>query len=137
MSRSYIRIGAVSGAVSVILGAFGAHYLKSLLGDAAVKTFQTGVEYQFYHSLALVLTGVLMLFKESKGLIRAGRLFLGGIALFSGSLYVLTLIKATGDVGLKSIGLITPLGGILFVAGWISLAFGVSGSTHKDGGNSL
>lgn len=137
MNRTYIQMGAVLGAISVILGAFGAHYLKTLLGEDAVKSFHTGVEYQFYHSLALILTGLLLLFKQTKGLVRAGRFFIGGIVLFSGSLYILTLLKATGDVGLKSIGLITPLGGLLFIAGWISLAFGVSGPTHKDGDKSL
>ena len=135
MYKVYIRIGAILGAIAVLFGAFGAHYLKSILGDTAVTTFNTGVEYQFYHSLALLLTGLLISSTPSNGLKWAGRLFIGGIILFSGSLYLLTILKATGDVGLKSIGLITPLGGLLFVGGWICLAFGISGYTHKHRDN--
>jgi uncharacterized membrane protein YgdD (TMEM256/DUF423 family) len=129
MYKVYIRIGAILGALAVLFGAFGAHYLKSILGDTAVKTFNTGVEYQFYHSLALLLTGLLISSTPSNGLKWAGRLFIGGIILFSGSLYLLTILKATGDVG------ITPLGGLLVVGGWISLALGISGYTHKHRDN--
>lgn len=138
MNRTFIRIGAISGAFAVILGAFGAHTLKNILAEDALKAFHTGVEYQFYHSLALLIVGLLIASEPaSKGLKRAGNLFLGGIILFSGSLYLLTLFKATGDVGLKSIGLITPIGGLLFVAGWLSLAFGVSQTAHKHGDKGL
>lgn len=137
MHKSFIQVGAISGALAVLLGAFGAHYLKSILGMDAVQTFNTGVEYQFYHSCALILTGFMMQFNASKGLVRAGRFFIGGIVLFSGSLYVLTLLKATGDVGLKSIGLITPLGGLFFIGGWISLALGVSAEAYKDADKGL
>ena len=138
MNKNFIRIGAISGALAVILGAFGAHALKNILAEEGLKTFHTGVEYQFYHSLALLIVGLLTaLTPASKGLKWAGNLFVGGIILFSGSLYLLTLLKATGDVGLKSIGLITPLGGLLFVGGWISLALGVSQTAHKHGDKGL
>lgn len=138
MNKYFIRIGAISGALAVILGAFGAHALKNILAEEALKTFHTGVEYQFYHSLALLIVGLFTASAPaSKGLKWAGNLFLGGIILFSGSLYVLTLLKATGDVGLKSIGLITPIGGLLFVVGWISLALGVSQTAHKHGDKGL
>lgn len=138
MNKTFIRIGAISGALAVIFGAFGAHALKNILTEEALNTFHTGVTYQFYHSIALLIVGLLMVSTPvSKGLKRAGYLFTGGIILFSGSLYVLTLLKATGDVGLKSIGLITPIGGLLFVMGWICLAFGVSQSAHKHGDKGL
>ena len=68
MYKVYIRIGAILGALAVLFGAFGAHYLKLILGDTAVKTFNTGVEYQFYHSLALLLTGLLISSTPSNGL---------------------------------------------------------------------
>lgn len=136
MHKTFIRIGALSAGLSVILGAFGAHALKAIVAEDALKTFHTGVEYQFYHSLAILLVGILMVAQPSKGLSRAGGLFLTGIIFFSGSLYVLTFLKATGDVGLKSIGLVTPIGGIFFIGGWLSLAFGLSNGTHKHGDKS-
>lgn len=132
MYKVFIRFAAIFAALAVLLGAFGAHYLKSILGESGVGTFNTGVEYQFYHALALMFTGFLLSTTSSKGLIWAGRLFIGGIILFSGSLYILTITKAVGDVGLTSIGLITPLGGLLFIGGWICLAFGITGSPQKQ-----
>jgi uncharacterized membrane protein YgdD (TMEM256/DUF423 family) len=109
----------------VILGAFGAHKLKELVPMETVSTFQTGVTYQFYHVFALLAVGILYAHIPSAQLIWAGRFFLTGILLFSGSLYALTLLKATETVGLRGIGAITPLGGLFFIAGWVALLLGV------------
>lgn len=131
MNKLFIRVGAISGGLSVALGAFGAHALKTIVPEEAQHTFHTGVEYQFYHSLALLIVGLLWGANPSKSLKWAGNLFIGGIIFFSGSLYILTLMKATGEVGIRSFGLITPIGGLLFMGGWLSLALGIPRTIHK------
>jgi len=124
MHKGFINIAAIFGALSVILGAFTAHYLKEHISDYAVNIFETGVRYQFYHVFALLAAGIL--YKEFPGkFIRwAGILFIAGIILFSGSLYCLTLIKGFVIPGYKWLGAITPVGGLLFIIGWIFLFAG-------------
>lgn len=103
------------------LGAFGAHSLKKIAGINAdtIASFETGVRYQFYHTFALLAVAILYERFHRKSLIWAGNLFIGGIMLFSGSLYVMTLLKATQQVGVAGIGMITPFGGLLFIGGWL------------------
>lgn len=115
------------GALAVALGAFGAHKLKQLVPPETVGTFETGVRYQFYHVFALVIVAILYERFPGRLLPYAGNCFLIGILLFSGSLYLLTILKATDTVGLKGIGAITPIGGLFFIAGWVMLALGVMG----------
>ena len=121
MSKRFIRYAAILGALSVALGAFGAHALKKLVEADVVATFETGVRYQFYHTFALLAIGILYRRMPTKIMEWAGILFISGIVLFSGSLYLLTYLNATETVGLKGVGAITPLGGLCFVAGWICL----------------
>jgi len=121
MHKKFLITGALLGAVAVALGAFGAHGLKKIVPEETVITFQTGVQYQMYHALALLLTGVLSERFPSKLTSYAGWFFIFGILLFSGSLYLLALLKATETVGLSKIGLITPFGGISFIVGWLCL----------------
>lgn len=121
MSKRFVRYAAILGALSVILGAFGAHGLKKLVSPEAVATFETGVRYQFYHTFAILALGCLYRRLPGKLMEWSCRLFLSGIVLFSGSLYMLTFLEATENVGLKGIGAITPVGGLCFVAGWICL----------------
>lgn len=118
MHKGYLRAAALLGALSVILGAFGAHGLKQIVPVETVATFETGVRYQFYHTFALLAVGILFNGKWTK---YAGICFLIGILLFSGSLYALTALAATETVGLRGIGAITPFGGLFFIAGWIFL----------------
>ena len=125
MHRVYLKIGAFIGAFSVLLGAFAAHQLKQYLAPDVLATFQTGVTYQFYHALALLATGILLKRYPNDWIIWAGRLFVVGIILFSGSLYLLAMLKSIKDIGLGGFGLITPVGGLLLVAGWISLMLGI------------
>jgi uncharacterized membrane protein YgdD (TMEM256/DUF423 family) len=125
MHRVYLKIGALIGAISVLLGAFAAHQLKQYLAPDVLATFQTGVTYQFYHALALLVTGILLKRYPNDWIIWAGRLFVVGIILFSGSLYLLAMLKSIKDIGLGGFGLITPVGGLLLVAGWISLMVGI------------
>lgn len=125
MHKTFLVWAALLGGLAVILGAFGAHKLKELVPMETVSTFQTGVTYQFYHVFALLAVGILYAHIPAPQLVWAGRFFLIGILLFSGSLYALTLLKATETVGLRGIGAITPLGGLFFIAGWVALLLGV------------
>jgi len=125
MNKTFLAAGALLGALAVALGAFGAHGLKKIVPEETVQTFQTGVQYQMYHSLALLLTGLLYE-KYSNRLARiAGILFITGVILFSGSLYLLAAFKATETVGFEKFGLITPFGGLAFIAGWVCLLLSV------------
>jgi uncharacterized membrane protein YgdD (TMEM256/DUF423 family) len=129
MHKGFLITASVMGAMCVALGAFGAHALKKIVPPETVATFETGVRYQFYHTFALIFVAILLGAFPGKWLINAGWLFIFGVVLFSGSLYVLTIIKATNTVGLRGIGIITPVGGLLFVAGWICLLIGLIGSS--------
>lgn len=120
MTRMLIAAGAIGAALSVMLGAFGAHALKSRLPPEILATFQTGVQYQFYHALGLILIGIIAQFTRASAILTAsGALMLAGILLFSGSLYVICL------TGLRGFGLVTPIGGVAFSAAWLLLAVGV------------
>ena len=133
MHKLFLVIASISGALSVVVGAFGAHALKKLVSDESVSTFETGVRYQFYHTFALLAVAILFNFIPGRWLTAAGWLFIFGILLFSGSLYLLTVLKATNTVGMRGIGIITPIGGLFFVAGWLSLLVGIitSGTTFS------
>lgn len=125
MNKTFIQIAAWLGALSVILGAFGAHGLKKLVDENALNVYETAVRYQFYHVLALALVGVLYKEFSSKLLYYAGSFFIIGIIFFSGSLYVLTYKVAAHIDGLNWIGPITPIGGLFFIIGWVCLALGL------------
>ena len=121
MHKKYIALGSVLAAIAVALGAFGAHGLERIVAAETVQTFQTGVQYQMYHALALLLTGILYEGTSPKFARIAGILFLTGIILFSGSLYLLTAGKAAETVALDKAGIITPVGGLAFISGWLFL----------------
>jgi uncharacterized membrane protein YgdD (TMEM256/DUF423 family) len=121
MQKFFLIIGTILGGLSVALGAFGAHGLKKLVPAETVATYQTGVQYQMYHALALLVLGVLADRYMSNFVSYAGWFFLAGIVLFSGSLYLIVSMHAMNKDIPTSINLITPLGGLLFIAGWILL----------------
>ncbi|SHL20163.1 Uncharacterized membrane protein YgdD, TMEM256/DUF423 family [Chitinophaga jiangningensis] len=125
MHKSFLVWAAALGALAVVLGAFGAHKLKELVPPETVGTFQTGVTYQFYHVFALLATGILFAQAPGAQMLWAGRCFIIGIFLFSGSLYLLTMMKATETVGLSKLGIITPIGGVFFIVGWVLLLLSV------------
>ncbi|MET6996166.1 DUF423 domain-containing protein [Chitinophaga defluvii] len=125
MHKNFLVWAAVLGALAVIFGAFGAHKLKELVPAETVSTFQTGVTYQFYHVFALLAVGILFAHIPGTQLVWAGRCFIIGTILFSGSLYLLTMLKMTDTVGLRGIGAITPIGGVFFIAGWVCLLLAV------------
>jgi uncharacterized membrane protein YgdD (TMEM256/DUF423 family) len=119
MYKPFLISGVIAAGMAVALGAFGAHGLKKTVDAATIETFKTGVQYQFYHALALIITGLFAEKFSAKEIRRAGQSFLGGIILFSGSLYGITAFKTLQSETPKWVGLVTPLGGILFIAGWI------------------
>lgn len=126
MHKGFLVSSAFIGALSVILGAFGAHGLKKIVSSDALVTYETAVRYQFYHVFALALTGLLFASGSTSLMKAAGVLFIIGMILFSGSLYLLTYKSAAQIQGLGWVGPITPIGGSLLVAGWICLALGLS-----------
>jgi uncharacterized membrane protein YgdD (TMEM256/DUF423 family) len=117
MAKLFITLASLSGMLAVTLGAFGAHALRGKLDDYLMGVFETAVQYHFYHSLALLGVGILALSQPQTAMLKsAGWLFLIGIAVFSGSLYLLAI------TGTKWLGAVTPLGGLAFIAGWGCLA---------------
>lgn len=118
MTRIFMAIAAILAGIAVAAGAFASHALKEKLTERALEIFETGARYQMYHSLALLLVAVLLSRAEASQtpLLASGSAFLVGIALFSGSLYALSLS------GINWLGAITPLGGAAFLVGWSCLA---------------
>ena len=117
MSRLFFILGSINAATAVTMGAFGAHFLKTKISEDMLSVFQTAVQYHFYHSLGLLIVGLLTLyFKPEKYLKIAGWMMFIGIILFSGSLYILS---ATGA---RWPGIITPFGGIAFIISWVYIA---------------
>ncbi|MUG66179.1 MULTISPECIES: DUF423 domain-containing protein [Paenibacillus] len=116
MQRMFIAWGAVLMALSVAIGAFGAHMLEDRIGADALAVYETGVHYHMIHGIAILITGLLAgVSGNSRGLFWVGTLFIVGTIIFSGSLYVLSIS------GIKWLGAITPIGGTAFIAGWIAL----------------
>lgn len=125
--KSMMVLGSVLAGLGVVLGAFGAHKLKQLVPAESVNTFQTGVQYQMYHAFALIIAGLIADRVVASGQLSwAGWSFLIGIVLFSGSLYALVALKATQKVGLGGLGILTPIGGLFFIAGWVLLALAIA-----------
>lgn len=120
-TRTLLATAAGAAGLAVILGAFGAHALKARLTPDQLQTFETGVRYQMYHALALFVCAWLI-DRGLPGASAAGGLFLAGILLFSGSLYLLATRELTGLNSWRWLGPVTPLGGLCFIAGWITLA---------------
>ena len=119
MDRLWIGLGALYGFLAVALGAFGAHALKARLSADMLAVWRTGVEYHFYHALALLMLGLVARQMPSPAINAGGVCFAAGVLLFSGSLYALALS------GIRVLGAITPLGGLLFLAGWALLGYAV------------
>jgi len=118
MSKTFLIIGSIGGFLSVALGAFAAHGLKSHLNPELLNTFHTAVTYQFFHSLLLIMIGILLMLKpNAKYFDYAGIAIIIGTLLFSGSLYLLVI------TGIKTLGIITPIGGTFFLIGWLLMCF--------------
>jgi uncharacterized membrane protein YgdD (TMEM256/DUF423 family) len=116
MQKLILMSASVFGALSVMIGAFGAHALRATLeAQNRIETFETAVKYQFYHTIALLAIGLLMYKVSDKLLGYAGYSMIGGILIFSGSLYILCLS------GVRWLGAITTIGGVLMIVGWVLL----------------
>lgn len=120
MSKLFLILGSINAAAAVTMGAFGAHSLKTKLSQDMLSVFQTAVQYHFYHSLGLLIVGLLAIYlKPEKHIKIAGWMMFMGIILFSGSLYLLSI------TGIRWLGIITPFGGIAFILSWIFIAVAV------------
>lgn len=119
MRKGFFLLAALSGFMSVVLGAFAAHGLKTVASPEMIVIFNLGVEYQFYHTFALISVAFAGHWFSSRLLDWAGYLFIVGMTLFSGSLYIYALF------GTKWTGLITPIGGVCFLVGWLLIAVAV------------
>lgn len=117
MAQMTFIVAALSGLLAVAFGAFGAHAVRGRFDDYSLRIFETAVQYQFYHTLALLAVGLLLLRFPSSSLLQSSSwLFIIGIAIFSGSLYLLSF------TGMRWLGAVTPLGGLAFIAGWACFA---------------
>jgi uncharacterized membrane protein YgdD (TMEM256/DUF423 family) len=115
--KIFVIVGSLSAFLGVALGAFGAHGLKTKITPDMLTVWQTGVQYHLIHALGLILIGILCHLMPDAALARtAGWLLVAGSILFSGSLYVMVL------TGVRALGMVTPLGGVAFLAGWLLLA---------------
>lgn len=123
MKRIVLVIGSVYGGLSVMLGAMGAHALKNVLTLQQLGSFETGVKYQMYHALVLLIIGFVFSF-ETKLQKAIGWSFIFGTFLFSFSIYLLSLSDLTG-VSFRFLGPVTPLGGLVMIAGWLLLLIAV------------
>ena len=132
MHKGFLKAGVILTALAVMLGAFGAHGLRPLLSETELVTYETAVRYQFYHSFALIITGILFREFTPRFLKLAGWTFCIGLLIFCGSLYLLTMMRLSHQPGFEWLGAITPLGGICFVLGWIFLLVAVSGKNHSS-----
>ncbi|HTU00764.1 MAG TPA: DUF423 domain-containing protein [Candidatus Sulfotelmatobacter sp.] len=120
MAQSFLILGAILAAAGVGAGAFGAHALRGRVSAEMLAVFETGVRYHLIHALALVAVGLVATRWSSPAVALAGWLFCAGVVFFSGSLYLLALGAP------RIFGVITPVGGAAFIAGWLILAYGVS-----------
>jgi uncharacterized membrane protein YgdD (TMEM256/DUF423 family) len=117
MRKTFLLLGSLFGFFGVALGAFGAHGLKNILTSEMLAVFETAVRYQMYHTFAIIVVALMV--EEYPAAAYAGRLFGFGIIFFSGSLYALSLS------GIKWFGMVTPFGGLCFLAGWCVLFYSV------------
>ena len=124
MHKHYLSIACFLGAITVAMGAFGAHALKALVDEHSLSVYDTAIRYQFFHTLALALTALIYKIYPNKLVRIAGLFFLLGIICFSGSLYLLTYKAVIGSEGFAWAGPITPIGGLFFITGWVLLGFG-------------
>ncbi|MGD1699941.1 DUF423 domain-containing protein [Dapis sp. BLCC M229] len=118
MTKIFLVIASMLGGLSVVAGSFASHALKEKLSQYSLDIFQTGARLQMYHSLALLMVAFLLTIEElpKSLMVIAGYAFIAGIAIFSGSLYALSL------TGIKWLGAITPIGGVAFIVGWSCMA---------------
>jgi uncharacterized membrane protein YgdD (TMEM256/DUF423 family) len=126
MYKPALNAAFIFALIGVMVGAMGAHALRPLLSPDMQVSFETAVKYQFYHSFALAFTAALHMVFPGPWIRRATWAFASGIILFSGSIYLLVYLKTTASVGLSGLGILTPIGGIMFILGWLFLLIGIN-----------
>ncbi len=120
MPKTFLLLGILNMVLCIALGAFGAHGLKRILSADMLSVYHTGVQYHFYHAFGIIVIGLLLLhFPKSRLMPISGWLMMAGIALFSFSLYALSI------TGMRGLGMITPLGGVSFLTAWLLLAYAI------------
>ncbi|MFD2762074.1 DUF423 domain-containing protein [Lentibacillus juripiscarius] len=117
--KLFLVLGAINGFLAVALGAFGAHGLEGKVSEKALGTWEKAVNYQMFHTMALIAVGLLLAKVQGSGLMWAGWMFFVGIILFSGTLYIYSVS------GIKTFAMITPIGGVAFLIGWVLLGYAV------------
>jgi uncharacterized membrane protein YgdD (TMEM256/DUF423 family) len=121
MQRTFFRTAAILAMFSVMLGAFGAHVLKEYLTEQSLDSFQTATTYMMNHAIALFIVGKMYRHYKKKTMVWAGNFFVMGIIMFSGSIYLSIVLKFLGYEKLTLVNLITPVGGLMFILGWLML----------------
>lgn len=121
--KKHLIIIGILGCTAVILGAFGAHMLKEMIPAKSLLSYKTGILYHFIHTISSLCVLIIALHFNEKSLIRAFWLFVIGVVLFSGSIYILSLKSIFGLNNLKLIGALTPIGGIFFILGWLQIIY--------------
>lgn len=124
--RPALNAAVIFALIAVAVGAMGAHALRPYLTDELQVSFETAVRYQFYHALALGFAGLIHHFKSNVWIRSATWFLIAGIILFSGSIYLLVYLKSTNSIGLGGLGIITPIGGLCFITGWLLLLVGIN-----------
>ncbi len=120
MSRLFLALGAINAFLCVLLGAIGAHILKQKFSGELFNTFQTGLQYHFYHALGLILIGVLLFHLPQSKLVKlSGWVMLTGILFFSGTLYIVSFTE------MRSLGMVAPIGGLSLMSAWLILAYAI------------
>jgi uncharacterized membrane protein YgdD (TMEM256/DUF423 family) len=127
MKLSFISVGSLIAALGVIAGAFGAHALKTRIQPEQLLVYETGVRFLFLHAIAIIICGILQIYDPSnKRVVNSAKLFVMGIVLFSGSLFLLSCKDLLGISSWHWLGPVTPAGGLLFISAWLMLAFSFS-----------
>ncbi|MBA3902051.1 MAG: DUF423 domain-containing protein [Bacteroidetes bacterium] len=125
MNKNYFATGCVLCAIAVGIGAMGAHGLRNVLDPYSLEVYKTAVLYHFLHSIGIIILSFIPALQRGKLIRLAFWLLLGGIILFSGSLYLLSTKSLWTELPLNWLGPLTPLGGLLFIAGWLTAAIGI------------
>jgi uncharacterized membrane protein YgdD (TMEM256/DUF423 family) len=125
MNKLFLMFASIAGATAVVSGAMLAHLLKQHMPVAALQVYETAVRYQFYHVFALLAAGILSERYYGSWMNRAGTCFIVGILLFCGSLYIISALMSTGIIVPSALGILTPLGGLGFILGWIFMSIAI------------
>jgi uncharacterized membrane protein YgdD (TMEM256/DUF423 family) len=132
MQRTFFRLASLFAMLAVVLGAFGAHALKAYLSEQSMAGFQTATTYMMTHAIAIFIVGILHRHYKKKTMVWAGNLFITGIILFSGSIYLRQLLLFLGFEKTAIVALVTPLGGLMFILGWLFVFLSISPKENAE-----